>query len=58
MVVQIPPYQASATGNDKRPMFQLPDSEIKGMLSDTFEMDIIDAKLLPIDDVSEGLNKE
>src|SRR5512133_68988 len=27
MVVQIPPYQVSATGNDKQPMIQLPNSE-------------------------------
>lgn len=39
-------------------LFQLPDSEIKGMLSDTFERDAIDAKLLPIDNISEESNKE
>jgi hypothetical protein len=58
MVVRIPPYQASATGNDKRPMLQLPRSEIRGTLSDTFEMDIIDADLLPVDNIPEELNKE
>lgn len=58
MVVQIPPYQVSAPDDDKLPMIQLPHSEIKGMLSDTFEMNTIDAKLLPIDTVAAKLNKE
>jgi hypothetical protein len=44
-VIQIPPYQVSTTGDEKRPMPQIPNSEIKGVLSDTFEMDTIDAKL-------------
>jgi len=57
-VIQIPPYQVSTTGDDKRPMLQFPNSEIKGLLSDTFEMDTIDAKLLPIDDFSQEMNKE
>jgi len=37
-VIQIPPYQL--TESDKPPTFHLPDSEIKGVLSDTFEMDM------------------
>jgi hypothetical protein len=56
-VIEIPPYPLPA-GQDKRPLFQLPDSEVKGVLADTFEMDVIDARLLPIDNVSEELNKE
>jgi hypothetical protein len=46
-VIQIPPPQISET--DKRPMLQLPDSEIKGVLSDTFEMDHSDAEFLSDD---------
>lgn len=57
-VIHIPPYQVSTTGDDKRPMRQFPNSKIKGVLSDTFEMDTIDAKLLPIDDFSQEMNKE
>jgi hypothetical protein len=34
----------------KRPMFHLPDSELKGVLSDTVEPDYIDAEFLPIDE--------
>jgi len=45
-VVRIQPHPLSAmdNGSKKRPMFQLSDSEIKGTLSDTFEMDYIDAE--------------
>ena len=57
-VIQIPPYRISSTDNDQQPMLQLPDSEIKGILSDTFDMNTIDTTLLPIDDVSEEVNKE
>jgi hypothetical protein len=57
-VIQIPPAQLPGTSQDKRPMFQLPDSEIKGTLSDTFEMDYIDAEFLPVDEVSQESNKE
>jgi hypothetical protein len=55
-VIQIPPSQLSE--KDKRPVFYLLDSEIKGMLSDTFELDYIDAEALPIDEVSQELKKE
>ncbi|SRR6266498_1528378 len=57
-VVQIPPMQISEVNNERHFMSQLPNSEIKGMLSDTFEMDTIDAKLLPIDNISEESNEE
>lgn len=43
---------------EPRPMFQLPDSERIGVLSDTFEMDYIDTEALPIDNVSQGWKKE
>jgi len=57
-VIQILPYQLDDSNKDKRPIIQLPDSEIKGMLSDTFEMDTIDAEFLPMDEVSQELDKE
>ncbi len=57
-VVQILPSQLSEVNDERQPMSQLPNSEVKGMLSDTFEMDTIDAKLLPIDNISEESNKE
>ena len=53
-VIRVQPDQLPATDdeNKKRPMFQLPGSEIKGVLSDTFEMDTIDAEFVSqIDEV-------
>lgn len=40
------------------PVSQLPDSEIKGVLSDTFEMDCIDAVAYPVDEVLQESKKE
>ena len=57
-VVQIPPYEISDANHTHRPILQFPTSEVKGMLSDTFEMDAVNAKLLPIDDISQEINKE
>jgi len=55
-VIEIPPYQPSE--KDKRSVFQVPDSEIKGVLSDTFEMDYIDAESFPVDEDSQEWKKE
>ena len=55
-VVRVPPHQLSDAS--RRPMLQLPNSEIKGTLSDTFEMDIIDAEFIPMDKAVEDLKKE
>lgn len=55
-VILIPPYQLPDT--DKHPMFQLPGSEIKGISSDTFEMDFIDAEFIPMDEAVEDSKKE
>ena len=57
-VTRIPLHQLPEPKNDKRPMFQLTSSEIKGTLSDTFEMDFIDAEFLPVDEVPQELSKE
>ena len=43
---------------DADTMFELPASEIKGVLSDTFEMDYIDAESFPVDEVAQDLKKE
>lgn len=55
-VLRIPPYRLPDT--NKRPMLQFPHSELKGMLSNTFEMDYIDVEALPVDEVQQELNKE
>ena len=58
IVTRIPLQQLSKPKYDKRPMFQLPDHEIKNTLSDTFEMDYIDAEFLPVDEAPQELSKE
>ena len=58
IVTRIPPYQLPDSNRNKRPVFLLPGSEIKGTLSDTFEMETIDAEFLPVDEVPQNLNKE
>ena len=57
-VIRILSSQLPDAGEAERPMFQLPDSEIKGTLSDTFEMDYIDAEYFPVDETAEDLKKE
>jgi hypothetical protein len=52
-VIRIPPHQLSDTSNDKRPMSQFPNTEIKGTLGNTFEMDCIDAEFSAVDEVSQ-----
>jgi hypothetical protein len=58
IVTRLRPHQLTSTDNKQRPMFQLPDLEIKGTLSQTFEMDYIDVKSFSIDEVPQELNKE
>jgi hypothetical protein len=58
IVTRIPLHQLSDIKTDSRPMFQFPNSEIKGILSDTVEMDYIDVESFPVDEVPQELNKE
>jgi hypothetical protein len=51
-------YKLANTHNENRPMFQLPDHEVNNMLSDTFEMDYIDADFFSVDEVSQESKKE
>jgi hypothetical protein len=41
-----------------QPLFHLPDSEVKGLLDNTFEIDIIDAEFLPMEEVPHEISKE
>jgi hypothetical protein len=52
---QLPDHDGNA---QRRPMFEIPVSEIKGVLSEGFDIKYIDAESLPIDKVSQGLKKE
>jgi hypothetical protein len=53
IITRVPIHQLPDTKTDNRPIFQFTNSEIKGILSDTFEMETIDAEFLPIDEVSQ-----
>jgi hypothetical protein len=57
-VTRIPPYPLPEANHNDYPMFQLLNSEIKGTLSDTFEMDYIDAEFLPVDETPLEMKKE
>ena len=57
-VMRVPSYQLTESENDQHPLFQLPTSEIKCVLSNTYEMDYIDAESFPVDEVPQELNKE
>jgi hypothetical protein len=56
-VIQAPVSQLPGT-DVRRPMFELPAAEIKGVLGNTFEMDYIDAETFPINEISRELKKE
>lgn len=47
MVIQMPPFQEPQEKNERYPILQSPVSEVKGLLSNTFEMNYIDAEALP-----------
>ncbi len=57
-VIRMPFLEIPASSSGSPLTFQLPDSEIKGMLSDTFEKDYIDAQSFPVDEVSQDSKKE
>jgi hypothetical protein len=58
IITRAPFHRIANKGSDGSPTPQLPDSEIKGVLSDTFEMDYIDAESFTVDEVTHELNKE
>ena len=57
-VIKVAAYELPDEDEKKsrRPIFQLPGTEIKGTLGDTFEMDYIDAEFLPADEISQDKN--
>ena len=57
-VIRMPVSQLSAATGENRLMIRLPDSEIRGLLSDTFEMDYINATSVPVDEVPQEVDKE
>ncbi len=57
-VIRVPVSQLPGSGTGNNLMLQLPDSEIDGVLSNTFEMDCIDAVAFPVDEVLQESKKE
>jgi hypothetical protein len=57
-VIQIPPYQRSDTDKGQYAMLQLPDSQMKGVLDDTYQVDYINAESFSSDEISQELDKE
>ena len=57
-VVRVPLSQLPESSNENSLRLQLQNSENKGMLSDTFEMDTIDLEFLPVDEGSQKADKE
>ena len=51
-------YKLENTHNESRPVYQLQNPEINGVLSDTFEMDYIDAEFFSVDESSQESKKE
>jgi hypothetical protein len=56
-VMRVHPYKFSTSTNNHTG-FQLSDPDLKGTLSDTFEMDYIDAEFVPMDEAVENSKKE
>jgi hypothetical protein len=56
-VIRIPSYQETILDMQEHPTLETSASEIKGVLSDTFEMDYIDARSIPLDSNSQELEK-
>ena len=57
-VYRIPPAQLPETDKRWDRILYLPDAEIKGVLSGTFEMDIIDAEAFSVDEIAQEVKQE
>ena len=57
-VLQILPVRLPETNNENYPMLQLPTPEVKGMFSDTFEIDYIEAEVSPANEIPQITKKE
>jgi hypothetical protein len=57
-VIRIPADPLPDSRAEEQTIPKFPASEIKGVLSDTFEMDYIDVDSFPLDEVSQELKKE
>jgi hypothetical protein len=58
VVMRVPVSLLTDSDAGKYRMFELPVSELKGVLSDTYAIEYIDAEAFPIDKVNQELKKE
>ena len=56
-VIEFPAHHGQDAARGKRPLLPAPDAEIKGVLSDTFEMEPVDAGSRPRGEVSQEVSK-
>lgn len=56
--IHMPTSSLSEAKDERRPLIKLPDAEVKGMLGNTFEMDLPNVNALSIDDISQEIKKE
>ena len=56
-VIEIPGRDARDVSHGRRPLLPLPDAEIKGVLSDTFEMDYVEVGSRSHEEVPQEVNK-
>jgi hypothetical protein len=57
-VIRVPVSQLPDADTNQRQLFELPVSEIEGVLSDTFDIEYIDAEAFATDEVSQVLKRE
>ena len=58
IVTRVPQDYLTEPKSEKQSILQFNHSEVNGTLSDTFEMDYIDAQYISVDEVPQELNKE
>jgi hypothetical protein len=57
-VINILPHGLAGPKSDRQLRLRLPDHEVKGTLSDTYETDYIDAEFFPVEEIPQEVKKE
>ena len=58
LILQAPPPTLSESNDRKHSLLQIPNAEVKGILSTTYEIDYIDVEAIPIEEDSQETNKD
>lgn len=58
LILQAPPPTLSESNDRKHSLLQIPNAEVKGILSTTYEIDYIDVDAIPIEEDSQETNKD